>query len=120
MNETLNTWDQLEYESALAYVLFRQYMDMGGERTRAKVIEQSGRSEKLIHTLANKYRWTKRSRAFDRSLAKSEEVAVRKTLALSAAKRAQQWSEFSEEEFIAARLLVEKAKKIIAMRKSVV
>ena len=115
MNGKNEPWDQLEDESALAFGLFRLYLELGTDRSREKVIETSGRHAKLIHKVAHKFRWTKRARAYDRFLTKTEEDAVKKTLTKKATNWALKRSEFRDTEFSLAEQLIAKAKEILAM-----
>lgn len=124
-------------EGALAFGLFLIYRNMPPQdRSRRRVIaetiancaecksgEQSSsiqsisrhtcRGEKIIHKVANKYHWTARTRAFDRSMAKAEESAVIKSLQKTAMKRAQEWSTFSDRVWDLSTRLLDKVSAIL-------
>lgn len=124
-------------EGALAFGLFLLYRNMPPQdRSRKRVIaetirdcaecnsgEQSSsiqsiarhtcRGEKIIHKVANKYHWTARTRAFDRSMAKAEETAVIKSLQKTAMKRAQEWSTFSDRVWDLSTRLLDKVSAIL-------
>lgn len=134
--EVTNAWDQLDDEGSLAYGLFLIYSNMPPQdRSRRAVIAEtiricpecnSGeptlsqalakhtcRGAKIIHKVANKYKWTKRAHARDRFLAKAEEAAVIKSLQKTAARRAQEWSAFSERVWELSTRLLDKVSAIL-------
>jgi hypothetical protein len=123
-------------EGALAYGLFLKYCNMPPEnRSQKRVIadtiqncqqeaphidesncigvQHTCRSKKLIIRIAKKYHWTDRASARDRSLAKCEEIATRKSLQKTAAKRAQAWSTFSDRVWDLSTRLLDKVSAIL-------
>lgn len=123
-------------EGALAYGLFLKYCNMPGEnRSQKRVIadtiqscqqeaphidesncigvQHTCRSKKLIIRIAKKYHWTDRASARDRSLAKCEEIATRKSLQKTAAKRAQAWSTFSDRVWALSEKLLDNVSEIL-------
>lgn len=135
MAEQINPWDQLDDEGALAYGLFLIYSSMPPQdRSRRAVIadtirtceectkgttasegilRHTCRSAKIIHKVANKYKWTNRAKARDRFIVKAEEAATIKSIQKTAAKRAQEWSTFSDRVWSLSEQLLDKVSAIL-------
>ena len=95
-------------ESSKAFAAFKTYLDMGTDRTHAKVAEQLGVSTRMIHKWGTKYGWTERLAARDAYLAEVERMAIERV----AIEKAVDWWRVHEP---TRRLAWQKAEKAMAM-----
>jgi len=65
-------WLRKDDETSVAYAAFRMYLDMGDDRTIAKVCEGTGKSWQLMTRWSSMHSWVERVRAFDRHLKAAE------------------------------------------------
>ncbi|MFN7137723.1 MAG: hypothetical protein ACK4UN_00110, partial [Limisphaerales bacterium] len=69
-------FEQQPRESAKAYAAFREYLEMGAERSMAAVAKKLAKSEQLIRRWGAKYDWLVRVRAYNAHLAETERLAI--------------------------------------------
>lgn len=108
-------WDQLPNEGSAAYRAFREYLQLGMERTLGEIATALDREPKVIYRVAADFNWIKRARAYDRWLIQTEETAIRKSTEKSAVTWAQRRSNYRELEWTLAGELIQKAKEILAL-----
>jgi hypothetical protein len=58
-------WERREDETSKAFAAFREYLDLGGGRSLAKVGRKLGKSTKLIERWSAANEWVRRAEAFD-------------------------------------------------------
>ena len=63
--EERKPWERLDEESTPAYAAFKEYRDMGEERSIAKVAKKLGKSDKLLERWSAKHDWGNRVMAWD-------------------------------------------------------
>jgi len=65
---TIKMWDRFPEETDLAYKYFVAYLEMGAERSHAKVVQKQGKKEHYVSQLAKwstRYSWVERVQAYD-------------------------------------------------------
>lgn len=95
-------------ESSKAFAAFKIYMELGTDRSHARVAEKIGVSTRMIHKWGTKYGWTERVAARDAYLAEVERLAIERV----ATEKAVEWWRVHEP---TRRLAWLKAEKAIAM-----
>jgi len=70
--ETEKPWERRADESAPAFEAFSTYLNMGTERSHARVSQQLGKSKALIDRWGRRHKWQERIRAHDSFLADAE------------------------------------------------
>ena len=58
-------WDRMEKESGRAYSALIRYLQLGPERTYAKMVKQYGYREQSLYSWAKTHRWKDRVAAYD-------------------------------------------------------
>ncbi|MFN7139278.1 MAG: hypothetical protein ACK4UN_08065 [Limisphaerales bacterium] len=69
-------FEQQPRESAKAFAAFREYLEMGPERSMAAVAKKLAKSEQLIRRWGYKYDWTARVKTHAAHLAEIERLAI--------------------------------------------
>jgi len=70
-----NIWERQENESAKAYEAFREYRDMGSQRSFDKVGQKLVKSRQLLSRWSSQYDWVKRVEAYEDQKRKIAEEA---------------------------------------------
>lgn len=86
-NEERKPWERLPEESTEAFEAFKEYRDMGAERSLAKVGQSLGKSTALMERWSSTHDWVKRVTAWDDEV---EREASKKLLKEIAQMRARQ------------------------------
>lgn len=63
--EERKPWERLPNETPEAFEAFKEYRDMGAERSVAKVGEKLGKNTSLMERWSAKHDWVKRAQAWD-------------------------------------------------------
>jgi hypothetical protein len=76
--EAIKAWEQQEGESSQAFEAFSMYLEMGADRSCAKVASRLGKSTQLMTRWSARDGWAKRALAWDRHIARqtNEEILV--------------------------------------------
>jgi hypothetical protein len=85
-------FEQQPRESAKAFAAFREYLDMGPERSMAAVAKKLAKSEQLIRRWGFKYDWTARVKAYSAHMAELERLAIE----AMATEKAVEWAKTHE------------------------
>ena len=85
-------FEQQPRESSKAYAAFREYLEMGADRSMAAVAKKLSKSEQLIRRWGFKYDWTARVKAYSAHLAEVERRAIEDM----AVEKAVEWSKVWE------------------------
>ncbi len=72
MANEVKSWDRLPNESDKAYEAFRNFLNLGGERSLLKVAEKVSKSEGQIKKWSRKNFWRERAAAYDSSIVENE------------------------------------------------
>ena len=102
------TYEQQPRESARAYAAFKTYLDMGPQRSLARVARHYGKSNTAMEKLSRKYGWPERVAARDAHLAELEREAIERL----ACEKAVEWWQLHEP---ARRQAWQEAEEAIAM-----
>ncbi len=102
------TYEQQPRESARAYAAFKTYLDMGPQRSLARVARHYGKSNTAMEKLSRKYGWPERVAARDAHLAELERQAIERL----ACEKAVEWWQLHEP---ARRQAWQEAEEAIAM-----
>ena len=102
------TYEQQPRESARAYAAFKTDLDMGPQRSLARVARHYGKSNTAMEKLSRKYGWPERVAARDAHLAELEREAIERL----ACEKAVEWWQLHEP---ARRQAWQEAEEAIAM-----
>lgn len=88
--EERKPWEQLPKETTEAYEAFREYRDMGAERSVAKVGEKLGKNNSLMQRWSSKHDWVKRAKAWDDEIEREASKNLLKEIAKMRARQRKQ------------------------------
>ncbi len=71
-SDKINSWERQPKESLKAYEALYLYLQLGEERSCAKVAKQLGKSTTLIERWCSAWNWVNRSRDYDNELHRKE------------------------------------------------
>jgi hypothetical protein len=109
-------WHRLPQEGAQAYnQLFLCYLDLGADRSAAKVAERTGRDLRLVQWAMQKFDWVARVRAYDDHLVHVQQRAVERTLEQDAIKWARRRSAYRDREYELSERLRERAFEMLEL-----
>lgn len=104
---------QLEGESAPAYAARLAYLEMGGERSVAKVARKLSKSKTLINRWSGRYEWVDHARRYDEAWAAVAMMAQHEAERKEAEKWAARRQEQREREWDASQALLKKAQEMM-------
>ena len=88
--EERKPWERLPEESTEAFEAFREYRDMGTERSLAKVGEKLGKSTALMERWSARHDWVKRVTAWDDDIEREASQNLLKEIARMRARQRKQ------------------------------
>ena len=71
-SDNLKSWERQPKESLKAYEALYLYLQLGDERSTAKVAQQLGKSKALMDRWSSAWHWVQRSRDYDQELRRKE------------------------------------------------
>lgn len=89
-NEERKPWERLPEESTEAFEAFKEYRDMGAERSLAKVGEKLGKSTALMERWSARHDWVKRVTAWDDDVEREASHKLLKDIAKMRARQRKQ------------------------------
>lgn len=86
----IQAWEKQPEETPKAFEAFVIYRDMNSDRSIAKVAEQLGKSEALLHRWSSRYDWVKRAAAWDDEVARETARELMRDMAKTRARQRKQ------------------------------
>ncbi len=106
-------FEQQLRESDKAFAAFKEYLDMGAERSAQAVAKKLAKSRQLVGRWSSRYRWSERVQAHAAHMATVERVAAEEAVRAKAAVWADRQDEHKEEEWTLRGQLIAASRKVL-------